>query len=318
MDREVPLPDMKHRSSTVPPRALALSLGALAIPVVATMTFPEWIDRDGALLIWLPALMPAFLLTYHRGHVGASIALAAGMAALSLTQAVVAILGLGTPEWGTLFALVGTLLSVCLGAGWLGGILLQERERAERWALSDVLTGLPNRRYLEMFLDKTWAAATRGRQLSVVFLDIDHFKQVNDEHGHAEGDRVLQALAEVLTDRTRRMDLSGRFGGDEFVSVLVDCDLKNAEAFAELVRARLAKIDFGWGQVTASAGVCTLDAEMDSPSALIAAVDTALYAAKRKRLDRVYRVEPTDSVGGPRAPDRRGAPKAPAPASTDH
>jgi diguanylate cyclase (GGDEF)-like protein len=305
MDREVTLPDMKHRSSTVPPRALALSLVALAIPVVATTTFPEWVDRDGALLIWLPALLPAFLLTYHRGRLGASLALAAGMAVLTMTQVVVAILGLGAPEWGALFALVVILLSVCLGAGWLAGLLHQERARAERWALSDVLTGLPNRRYLEMFLDKTWAAASRGRHLSVVFLDIDHFKQVNDQHGHAEGDRVLQALAEVLTDRTRRMDLSGRFGGEEFVSVLVDCDLENAEAFAEFVRMRLSEIDFGWGHVTASAGVCALDEGMDSPSALIAAADAALYSAKGEGRNRVCRAEPTAALGGPSAADRR-------------
>jgi diguanylate cyclase (GGDEF)-like protein len=285
----------RHRSTTVPLRALALSVIALTIPVLATTLLPGWLERDGALLVWLPALLPAFLLTYYRGRWGASLALAAGMAVLTLTQVAVVVLDLGPPRWSSLFAVVVILLSVCLGAGWLAGLLHQERARAERWALSDVLTGLPNRRYLEMFLDKTWAAARRGRKLSLVFLDIDHFKQVNNDHGHAEGDRVLKSLGQVLSERTRRMDLSGRFGGEEFVAVLVDCDLDDAEAFAEFVRQRFSEIDFGWGHVTSSAGVAALEEGMDSPDALIAAADRALYAAKEQGRNRVCRAPATTS-----------------------
>jgi len=302
---EVSLPDMAHRSGAVPLRALAISLVALGIPVLATTLLPGWLERDGALLVWLPALLPAFLLTYHRGRLGASLALAAGMAVLTLTQVTIVLLDVGTPSWSSIFTIVVVLLAVCLGAGWLAGLLHQERARAEQWALSDVLTSLPNRRYLDMFLDKAWAAARRGRKLSLVFLDIDHFKQINDEHGHAEGDRVLKALGQVLVDRTRRMDLSARFGGEEFVSVLVDCDIENAEAFAEFVRERLSEIDFGWGRVTASAGVATLEDGMESPAVLLAAADRALYAAKGQGRNRVCRADTTRLEDQPALTDQR-------------
>ncbi len=279
------------RSATVPVPALVLSLAALAIPVVATTLLPAWLERDGALLVWLPVLLPAFLLTYHRGRTGASLALVAGMVVLVFTQVAVVLLDISTPQWGSIFAVVVTLVSVCLGAGWLAGLLHQERERAERWALTDLLTDLPNRRHLELFLDKAWAAARRGRKLSVVFFDLDNFKQINDEHGHTEGDRVLKAFSTILADRTRRMDLSSRRGGEEFVSVLIDCDIEAADGFAEHVRRRFEETDFGWGRATTSAGVVELQDHMDSPESLVVAADRALYRAKGLGRNRVYRAD---------------------------
>lgn len=201
------------------------------------------------------------------------------MAVLALTQVEIVLLDLATPQWGSVFAVVVILVSVCLGAGWLAGLLHQERAQAEQWAFSDALTGLPNRRHLETFLDKAWAAARRGRKLSLVFFDLDHFKQINDQHGHTEGDRVLKAFGEVLAGRTRRMDLSARYGGEEFISVLVNCEIDDAEGFAQYVRKRLAETDFGWGHVTASAGVSAMEDGMESPDALVAAADRALYTA---------------------------------------
>jgi len=270
---------------------LVLSLAALAIPVVATTLHPAWLERDGTLLIWLPVLLPAFLLTYHRGRTGASLALVAGMVVLVFTQVAVVLLDISTPQWGSIFAVVVTLVSVCLGAGWLAGLLHQERERAERWALTDLLTDLPNRRHLELFLDKAWAAARRGRKLSVVFFDLDNFKQINDEHGHTEGDRVLKAFSTILAERTRRMDLSSRRGGEEFVSVLIDCDIEAADGFAEHVRRRFEETDFGWGRATTSAGVVELQDHMDSPESLVVAADRALYRAKGLGRNRVYRAD---------------------------
>ena len=289
--QELTVPDLEHRSAKVPPRALALSLAALAIPILATTLLPEWLERDGALLVWLPALLPAFVMTYYGGQRGASLALAAGMAVLALTQVEIVLLDLATPQWGSVFAVVVILVSVCLGAGWLGELLHQERARAEHWALSDALTGLPNRRHLETFLDKAWAAACRGGKLSLVFFDLDHFKQINDQHGHTEGDRVLKAFGEVLAERTRQMDLSARYGGEEFISVLVNCEIDDAEGFAQYVRKRFAEIDFGWGHVTASAGVCALEDGMGSPDALVAAADRALYTAKDQGRNRVCRAD---------------------------
>lgn len=276
---------------TVPARALALSLAALAVPAFATALLPGWLEREGALLIWLPAIVPAFLLTFYRGWQGASQSLAAAMAALALTQVGVMAFDLTVPSWSYIFAVVVILLAVTLGAGWMAEALLRARETAEAEAFTDTLTGLANRRHASLVLDTAWGATFHGAGLSVVIFDLDHFKHVNDTHGHAEGDRVLKAFGEVLAKRTRRMDLSARFGGEEFITILHGCPVENAAAFAEQVRAQFGALDFGWGKVTASAGVASVEEGMGSPDVLVAAADRALYAAKGQGRNRVGRAD---------------------------
>ncbi len=290
------LPTAQQESSTdrpasVPPRALVLSVLALAVPLAAGLAVPEWMSRDGALLVWLPAVLPAFLLAYYRGWHGASLALAGAMATLALTQVEILVLDLETPPWEVLLAVVAVLLAVSLGAGWMAETLHAERSRAEQAALSDPLTGLPNRRHASVVLDVAWARAIRGGHLAVIFFDLDHFKRVNDRHGHAEGDRVLKAFADILIRRTRRMDVSARWGGEEFVTILSDCPMDEAARVAEEIRGMLAAIDFGWGHVTASAGVSAREEGMGSPEVLLAAADRALYQAKRLGRDRIHRAD---------------------------
>ncbi len=275
----------------MPLRALLLSLAALAVPVLASSVFPDSLDRDGALLVWLPALIPAFLLTFYRGWNGASEALAAGMAALAVTQAGVVMFDLTTPRWGVVLVIVVVLVTVSLGTGGVTELLLREREMAERSALTDPLTGLPNRRHAAIFVDAAWGAALRGHNLATILFDLDHFKRINDRYGHAEGDRVLKVFAGVLRDRTRRMDLSARFGGEEFVTVLVDCSMEQAAGFAEQILQRFAATDLGWGRATATAGVSAIERGMGSPDILLAAADRALYAAKEEGRNRVGRAD---------------------------
>ncbi len=272
-------------------RALAISAGALAIPLLALGTQPGWLQSGGALLVWLPALVPAFLLTYYRGWRGGSLALAAGMATLTLAQVEVTVLGVPAPRWDYLMVVVLLLVAVSLGSGVVTELLLRERERAERAALVDALTGLPNRRHAAVFLEAAWGSALRGHSLAVVVFDLDRFQKVNDEQGHSEGDRVLRIFAEILKSRTRRMDLSARFGGEEFISVLVDCDIEPATAFAEEVCARFVETDLGWGTVTVSAGVSAVEPGMGSPDVLVAATDRALYAAKENGRNQVWRAD---------------------------
>ena len=280
MTRVATVPASTRPERSTPLRALLASLLALAVPVAATKWAQSWVETDGALLVWLPALLPAFLLAYYRGWSGASLALAGGMATLVLTQVETLLLGLETPPWPFLLGVVVLLAVVAIGAGWVTELLHREREVAERAALTDVLTGLPNRRHASVFLEAAWGAALRGRSLIVVLFDIDRFKLVNDLCGHAAGDRVLQELADVLRHRTRRMDLSARFGGEEFLSVLSDCSLADGVEFAEVVRASISSVDFGWGRVTVSAGVSTAVSGMGSPDVLVATADRALYQAK--------------------------------------
>src|SRR5690606_17472144 len=163
----------------------------LTVPVLSVLVFPDWTDDQAGVLVWLTALVPAFLLTYYRGWQGASLALAVGMAVLSITQVVVLSTGLQTPNWTLLMGVVVVFLVVGFGIGWLAELLHRERRAAELMALTDSLTGLPNRRHAQVVLDRVAAAAERGHPLTVVLFDLDHFKKFNDEHGHQAGDEVL-------------------------------------------------------------------------------------------------------------------------------
>lgn len=294
-----------------PARVLAFSLLALVAPLAATYLAPEWAEGDGALLVWLPALLPPFLLAYYKGWHGASLALAGGMATLALAQAETLLLDVPAPSAAVVFGIIVTLVAVSIGAGWIAELLHREREAAEREALTDALTRLPNRRHASVFLQAAWGSALRERHVSVVLFDLDHFKKVNDHHGHAEGDRVLQTLAGLLAERTRRSDLSARFGGEEFISILMDCTAARAVEFAEAVRTQMGSRDFGWGRVTLSAGVVEAHPSMGSPDVLVATADQALYQAKERGRNQV-RLLGVAAAAGPLLPRSLEMPSLPA------
>jgi putative two-component system response regulator len=263
---------------TVPPRAVVLSTAALAVPVLGALQFPEQLGEHGALL-WLTVLLPAFILAYYRAWRGIATALALGVATLSVTQGVALFMGRTVPDM--LLGVVVAYVAIALGIGWLAENFHQDRAEVEDMAFTDILTHLPNRRHARLFLEKEFAAAERGRQLSLVLLDLDDFKEYNDTYGHPTGDSALTAFGEILEVLTRRMDLSARFGGEEFVSVLTSTDTEGALIFADRIRAVLAKKKMeGGGRLTVSAGVATYHPSMRSSDELLAAADHALYQAK--------------------------------------
>ncbi|HWP35910.1 MAG TPA: diguanylate cyclase, partial [Gemmatimonadales bacterium] len=167
-----------------------------------------------------------------------------------------------------------------------------------------------HRRHAETVLTTQFAGAVRGRALAVVLFDLDHFKQVNDKHGHEAGDEALQVFARVLTRTTRRMDLSARFGGEEFISILADARMEEAIVFAERVRRELAQHQFSFGTVTVSAGVASYQDGMGSWELLIAAADRGLYAAKAAGRNRVMAADRMGPPLKPPAPTRAPVPAA--------
>ncbi|MDP1892317.1 MAG: diguanylate cyclase [Gemmatimonadaceae bacterium] len=271
----------------VPPRALALSLAALAIPVAAVAWMPDWTSTGAGMLIWLTALIPAFLLSYYRGLRGVAVALSGGMAVITATQLSVVVFEIAEPNWTLLGAIVAAYLGVSIGIAVLAELLLKERQAAEALALVDRLTGLPNRRHVEDALEREFAAAERGRALTVVLFDLDHFKQVNDRHGHSAGDAALRAFAKILGANTRRENLSGRFGGEEFVAVLRDTEPEPALVFAQRVLTQVRDWPLPWGRLTASAGVAHYQKGMGSYEILLGEADRALYRAKNGGRDMV-------------------------------
>ena len=154
-------------------------------------------------------------------------------------------------------------------------------------SLTDPLTGLPNRRHLELYLSQEMAAAKRGRMLSVVIFDMDNFKYYNDTLGHLAGDEVLHAMGEVLAGETRAMNLVARYGGDEFIAVLSDTSLEGARQHARRVAERVARHpSLGPQGITVSAGVAAFGDEIDSIRALIRAADEEMYRSKAARHSR--------------------------------
>ncbi|MBY0465740.1 MAG: GGDEF domain-containing protein [Burkholderiales bacterium] len=160
-------------------------------------------------------------------------------------------------------------------------------DQSHRLAMEDALTGLPNRRAVLQALARHCSAAHRNaRPLTVLLLDIDHFKQVNDQHGHPAGDEVLRRIAHTIRQRLRAQDMAGRFGGEEFLVLLPDTTPEGGLALAEALREAVAATAITIGDkvlhVTASVGlhgtqVCTPDHNSDL---LVRGADAALYAAK--------------------------------------
>ena len=178
-------------------------------------------------------------------------------------------------------------IGITLGIGGMAERMHRDKDTVEMMAYTDALTRLPNRRHVKLFLENEYAAAGRGRLLSVVLFDLDHFKQYNDRHGHPVGDEALRVFADVLARTTRRMNLSGRLGGEEFLTVLADTGAEGAMIFAERVRTVFKGHGLGDPSLSVSAGMATFHPGMRSADEFLAAADHALYQAKRAGRDQV-------------------------------
>jgi diguanylate cyclase (GGDEF)-like protein len=154
-------------------------------------------------------------------------------------------------------------------------------------AVTDPLTGLYNRRRMWDQLSREVLRAGRFRHpLSLLIFDIDDFKRINDEHGHLQGDDVLQEIGGIARDVARSVDFAARYGGDELALVLIETDAEGAATFAERLRATVRETDIplregGSMTVTTSVGAATLPDAADDVDSLVHAADTALREAKR-------------------------------------
>jgi diguanylate cyclase (GGDEF)-like protein len=176
---------------------------------------------------------------------------------------------------------------------------------AEKQSLTDPLTGLFNRRSLEQFLGREVALAERYKHpFSLVMVDVDHFKDINDNHGHAAGDYVLKAFADCVRMTLRKTDLAFRYGGDEFVIALPQTNLDQAWQVMQKLRQAFMAVDFSSaiskmeGHPTLSIGVTerSIAGNILSASQLLGAADTALYAAKSDHRDCIKIYEPSQAA----------------------
>jgi diguanylate cyclase (GGDEF)-like protein len=163
------------------------------------------------------------------------------------------------------------------------GRLWEEHRLMQTLALCDPLTELPNRRACEATLRREMARGEREHQaLSVILLDVDHFKTINDRFGHEAGDRVLLRIAQLLRDNLRASDAPARWAGDEFVAVLPSTSLEQAQLVAERIRRAVAESELGSGRhrTTVTLGVTQLLVGGDDIASLLARADRNLYQAK--------------------------------------
>lgn len=166
--------------------------------------------------------------------------------------------------------------------------LKKQKDKLERMALHDQLTDLYNRHFLLNAAKQKISAALRHKfAISALMIDIDHFKSINDEHGHTAGDAVLKAVAKILINEYRDDDIAARYGGEEFVVMLGHCDLSNAKIKAESLRAKLEVLKPLGISLTVSIGLSQLVNEEDSFSDILDRADKALYQAKQNGRNQV-------------------------------
>jgi diguanylate cyclase (GGDEF)-like protein len=189
---------------------------------------------------------------------------------------------------------------------------IELREKLENMALRDGLTGLYNRRFLDEMLEHNLAKLKReGKRAGLLLLDVDHFKRFNDTHGHQAGDEALRRVGATLAGSVRASDVVCRYGGEEFLVFLPECEVKEASAKAEAIRVAISQTALALGSqqippVTASIGLAMFPEAGMTRAQLIQMADRALYRAKGAGRNRVVVAEPAAAV----APDHAAGTQA--------
>jgi len=186
--------------------------------------------------------------------------------------------------------LMAGLLSAALSDAIAADNLRLNNLELEKLATTDCLTNLQNRRTFQQFLSREYDLAIRHkRQLSLIIMDVDHFKKFNDSFGHPAGDVVLQKVGALLKQLGRKTDCIARFGGEEFVLLMPETAPDQALVLAQRIQETIAAEKWEHRQVTVSVGVCSLDKSISSAADLLEAADKALYAAKDGGRNRVVK-----------------------------
>src|SRR5579875_1643239 len=299
---------------------LARSLGALRWPffVLAVMVWLPFLRPDD----WLPNTVNLLLVVstfraiaagwraWRRGSRQAGFFMLSWLPLLALTvlRVVQLIAGLPLPGWleyGFPASMAYAALVITVGLADRTLQVRHERDMATRLAEFDPLTGALNRRAILDRLRMAWLAAHTDHQaLALLFLDLDHFKRINDTRGHAVGDACLIAVVEAIRQELGEGDWLGRYGGEEFLAVLVGAGARGAQRVAERIVERAAALRVPVGDsavsLTVSIGVAVLDGSIASMETLVECADTAQYRAKALGRNRavVYRREEFEQALG--------------------
>ncbi|HEX6707241.1 MAG TPA: GGDEF domain-containing protein [Albitalea sp.] len=227
--------------------------------------------------------------------------------ALAIAESVILVLGRGNPWIAALSAtLCSVLLTPLIGSFVLRLVFELDRARQQLTVLAthDDLTGVHNRRHFMSVVQREWDRARRyTTPAALLLIDADHFKRVNDTHGHLCGDELLRCIAQTVADQLRQADVLARFGGEELIVFLPHTDPLGALDVAERIRERVQSLVVPWQTITVSTtvsiGVAPLRNELPSLDWMIHEADTALYAAKSdgRNCVRTLPFEPSRSGG---------------------
>lgn len=282
-------------------RSLQLAAMVLAVVAVAVI-LPGLVPGHHAgsvalttLLLTLPLLIAGGFAVWHARIREGGFYLAAWVPGLALVavRAVQTLLGWPLPHWlehAVPMAFTLAALVLALGLGQHALSIRHERDEAHRLAERDGLTGILNRRgIIERLRRELVRARAEGTALSVLFLDVDHFKRINDTYGHSAGDACLRAVVAPIQAELRHQDRLGRYGGEEFLAVLPGAHLGDARGIAERIRTRaeMMKLPGMDNGLTVSIGVAALDGQTGSAEELVARADAALYRSKAGGRNRV-------------------------------
>jgi diguanylate cyclase len=236
---------------------------------------------------WLPWLN-RLLARLGVARSTAALTLLTLVCAVSISQLAISVIGQGNRWLAALFSSTCSLLiTPVLGYAVLrlARHLETEHGRMRRLAIQDALTGIYNRRHFLDLVEREWSRAQRyDTPAALLLIDVDHFKNVNDQQGHLCGDAMLRAVAEALLDTLRHPDVLARFGGEEFIVFLPQTDPLGAIDVAERMRLRIEQLGLRWEgrevSVTVSIGAAAMRADHVTLDHLIHDADVALYEAK--------------------------------------
>ena len=276
-------------ASILPLLVLAYVVHRYVLPEVGEPGGPGMLGLQGVLVFTVAAMLVGAWLIWDLGRTMGL------MAEMLSTQPTLAGLGTRTDEVGTLMKSFTKMLATIeqqaieintfamrLDAAYKE--LEVTNTKLKETSFRDELTGLYNRRFFSLRLEEELSRFKRfNHPVSLVLLDVDGFKNVNDEFGHAAGDETLREVAQILMKHSRGINVVSRFGGDEFAVLLVETAKSGARLYGDRIRQVIATFPFAHGKVvTASFGVASLpDDEVTTSDDLFRAADEALYAAKR-------------------------------------
>ena len=264
------------RSSKAFPKSLALAFSLVLVLGIALVNYASTLDLRFSFFY----LLPVALASWRVGR-GAGMALSVGSAAIWLVQHLVESRLDPTRRTTAYFNAVLLLSSFALFS-WLLSALGRALAREKEAARVDPLTGIPNRRaFFELAESEVQRASRYRRRFTVVYLDVDDFKAINDRRGHAAGDRVLQRLAQTIREVLRTNDFGARLGGDEFIVLLPETGVAEADVVLDRLRRRIADAQCAVdGPLTVSTGCVTFETPPASVDEVLKLADETMYSAK--------------------------------------